>query len=55
MAASWVLIRLADNKAVAETWDYRKVVALNTEKYKAVPIGEYLTDINRRIKNGKSV
>jgi hypothetical protein len=55
MTASWVLVRLADNKAIAETYLRHVAAAINTEKYKAVPVGEYLADLNRRIKNGESV
>ena len=46
MTASWVLVRLADNKAVAETFLPHVAAAINTKKYKAVPIEEYLPSLN---------
>ena len=55
MAASWVLVRLADNKAIAETYLRHVAAAIDTGKYKAAPIGEYLAELNGRIKNGESV
>jgi hypothetical protein len=49
---SWVLREKATGKVVMETYDPKKVAALNTEKYEAVPIGEYLAGANRKIKEG---
>jgi predicted RNA methylase len=43
---SWVLREKATGKVVMETFDRKKVEALNTEKYEAVPIGEYLASLN---------
>ena len=48
--ASWVIIDLLTDKAVLETFDIRVASAINTEKYKAVPILEYLQNLNRQIK-----
>lgn len=54
MATSWV-IRNKDTKAVVcETFDSRKVAALNTEKYEAVPILDYLCELNASIKAAQS-
>jgi hypothetical protein len=41
-SASWVLREKATGKVITETFDKKKVAALNTEKYEAVPIKEYL-------------
>ncbi len=48
MATSWVIIRLSDNAAILETWSEKVAKAINTEKYKAVPIMEYLTGLNKK-------
>lgn len=46
--ASWI-VRHKDTKAVLfETFNPKLVAALNTAKYEAVPIGEYLGSINGR-------
>lgn len=45
-AASWVIIEKSTGKVIMETFDKRKIDALNTEKYKAVPILEYLVGLN---------
>jgi hypothetical protein len=44
--ASWVLREKATGKVIMETYDQAKVRALNTAKYEAVPIAEYLASIN---------
>ena len=49
--ASWVIIRLADGEALFETFNKCVADAINREKYKAVPILEYLQDLNRAIKD----
>ncbi len=46
--AGWVLRNKATGEAVYETNDPKKVATLNTEKYEAVPIGEYLASLNKR-------
>jgi hypothetical protein len=48
--ASWVLRNKFTKEVIAETFDHRKVDALNTEKYEAVPIYEYLQEVNRGLK-----
>lgn len=45
--ASWVIKRL-DGEVMFETYNERLVSALNTEKYTAVPILEYLQLLNRK-------
>lgn len=45
--ASWVIKNKATGEVVMETFDQAKVDALNTEKYVAVPIKEYLASLNR--------
>lgn len=48
--ASWVLRDKETKAAVMETFDPRLVERLNTDKYEAVPIGQYLGEINGRAK-----
>lgn len=48
--ASWVIINKATGNPLLETFNPKYVAALNTEKYSAVPIMEYLTTLNARIK-----
>jgi hypothetical protein len=45
--AGWVLRNKATGEAIYETYDPKKVATLNTEKYEAVPIGEYLASLNK--------
>lgn len=49
MTASWVLRNKATGEVIGETFDKRKVDALNTQKYEAVPIAEYLAGLNAEI------
>jgi len=44
--ASWIFRNKHTKKVVCETFDPKKVAALNTTKYEAVPILEYLVSIN---------
>lgn len=53
--ASWVIVNKETNEAMFETYDKNKVNALNTSKYKAVPILEYLQGINKKIKESSRV
>jgi hypothetical protein len=50
--ASWVLRDKETKAVVTETFDPKKVAALNTEKYEAVPIQQYLGELNASIKDG---
>lgn len=47
-AASWVILEKSSRKVLFETFDRRKVDALNTARYEAVPIDQYLASLNRR-------
>ncbi|MDR9839707.1 hypothetical protein [Herbaspirillum huttiense] len=49
MATSWVIREKATEKVLFETFDAHKVSALNTAKYEAVPILDYLGSLNRSI------
>ena len=48
--ASWVIIEKRSGKAILETFSQKVVNAINTEKYNAIPISEYLVSINGRKK-----
>ena len=48
--SSWVIVRIATGEAIAETFLQHVAEAINRDKYKAVPVGEYLGELNRRIK-----
>jgi len=45
--ASWVIRNKDTKEVVLETFDAKKVEALNTAKYEAVPIGQYLGELNK--------
>ena len=47
---SWVIINKQSGKAVCELFNRRLVDRINTRKYQAVPAGEYLVKLNRKIK-----
>ena len=49
--ASWVIVNLETDESLFETFDPAKVAALNTAKYKAVPILEWLQHLNRKYKS----
>jgi len=49
--ASWVIVNLETDESLFETFDPAKVAALNTTKYKAVPILEWLQHLNRKYKS----
>lgn len=48
--ASWVIREKATGKVLFETYESTIVGALNTAKYEAVPILEYLQSINGHAK-----
>lgn len=50
--ASWAIRDKATGDVVMETFDQKKVDALNTEKYEAVPIQQHLAEVNASIKAG---
>lgn len=45
--ASWVVKNKATGEVMFETFDRKKVDALNTDKYVAIPIQEYLAGLNK--------
>lgn len=49
--ASWVIVSKDTGKAVFETFEKRTVDAINTDRYAAVPILDYLVNINRIIRD----
>ena len=51
--ASWVIRNKATGEVVLETFNPKVVAALNTAKYEAVPIAEYLGAFNRQIREAK--
>lgn len=53
MSASWVIREKETGKVIMETFDSRKVTALNTSKYEAVPILKYLQELNQASKTTK--
>jgi hypothetical protein len=50
---SWVLREKGTKRVIAETFDPKKVAALNTIRYEAVPILDYLGERNLSIKNAR--
>ena len=44
--ASWIIRNKLTKEVVCETFNPAVVAALNTVKYEAVPVLEYLTSIN---------
>lgn len=46
--ASWVIRNTATGEVVMETFNPKLVAALNVKKFEAVPILDYLVDLNRR-------
>jgi hypothetical protein len=47
--ASWVIREIATGRVIAETFNAATVAGLNTARYEAVPILEYLGALNRQI------
>lgn len=46
--ASWVIRDRVSGKVLFETFNPKIVAALNTSRYEAVPILEYLQSLNRK-------
>jgi len=46
---SWIIVRIADNKAILETYNPAIVAKINTQKYMAIPAYEYLCNLNKHI------
>lgn len=53
--ASWVLRDKETKAVVMETFDPKVVERLNTDKYEAVPIGQYLGEINGKAKTAPAI
>lgn len=51
--SSWIIRDKNTGRVIMETFDPKKVSALNTNKYEAVPVGQHLSDINRLLRAGK--
>lgn len=52
--ASWVIVRLSDGAAMFETFERRIAEAINRDRYKAVPILQYLQSLNASIKEDRN-
>lgn len=50
--ASWVLRNKATKEVICETFNPLHLAHLNAEKYEAIPILEYLQELNRSVKHG---
>ena len=48
--ASWIIRNRHTAEVIGETFNAAVVAALNTAKYEAVPIMQYLQELNRKIK-----
>jgi len=46
--ASWVIVNLETGKPLFETFEERTAKSINKEKYKAVPIHEWLVSLNKK-------
>lgn len=46
--ASWVIVSKATGQAVMETFRKSTADAVNLDKYRVVPIGEWLASLNRK-------
>ena len=49
--ASWVIRKKGTGSVICETFNERAVQALNTRKYEAVPILQYLQELNKKIRS----
>lgn len=48
---TWIVVNKTDAKPVAEIFSKRIADKINREKYQVVPVLDYLSDLNRKIKN----
>jgi hypothetical protein len=46
--ASWVVVETETGRAVLETFNPKVAAAVNTAKYRAIPVLEYLQSLNRK-------
>jgi hypothetical protein len=53
--ASWVIIENNSRKAIFETFSKEVANNINTKKYSAIPILEYLCELNRQTKQNNSL
>lgn len=53
MTTSWVIKHKESGDVIFETFNKNLISKINTEKYIAVPIREYLADLNKKIKGEK--
>lgn len=51
--ASWVIRERSTGRVIMETFSKAAVDKLNTVRYEAVPILEYLQGVNKAIRNAK--
>ena len=49
--ASWIIVNKATGQAVFETFNENTAKAINTRLYEAIPILEYLQQLNRSLKS----
>ena len=47
---SWVIVNKATNETIFELWNIETVYYINAEKYKAIPVREYLENLNKQVK-----
>lgn len=52
--ASWVIREKASGKVLIETFNEGWLRRLNTEKYEAVPILDYLYEVNQKVKEANN-
>lgn len=51
VTASWVIREKESKRVICETFDKRLVERLNTVRYEAVPILDYLVEFNANARN----
>jgi hypothetical protein len=51
MTESWVIVSKETDSAIFETFNRRTAEQVNITKYDVVPIGEYLANFNRQVKD----
>ena len=49
-SASWIIVDTFTGRAICETWNAQLLPLLNVARYRAVPILEYLGQLNARIR-----
>ncbi len=52
--ASWVIVRKDTGEAIFETFNEKLVSKINHQKFKAVPILDYLQELNRKTKQQRA-